>query len=45
MSTAADALTRNQYVVTKDGQRLLINQAESPAPITVVLNWTGLLKR
>jgi hypothetical protein len=45
MSTAADALTRNQYVVRKDGQRLLINQAESPTPITVVLNWTALLKR
>jgi serine/threonine protein kinase len=48
MSTASDGgYTRNQYVVTKDGQRLLINQAESPTPITVVLNlnWTALLKR
>jgi hypothetical protein len=34
--------TRNQYVVTADGQRFLINQppaAAPPSPITVVLNW------
>ena len=33
---------RNQYVVTKDGQRFLVNlsaEDEKPAPITVVMNW------
>jgi hypothetical protein len=39
--------TRNQYVVTGDGQRFLINEpptAAPPSPITVVLNWTAALK-
>jgi hypothetical protein len=38
----------NRYVVSADGQRFLINSpAEeiSRTPITVVLNWTGILKR
>jgi Tol biopolymer transport system component len=33
---------RNQYVVTRDGQRFLVNisaEDENSAPITVVLNW------
>ena len=33
---------RNQYVVTRDGQRFLVNisaEDESTAPITVVMNW------
>jgi eukaryotic-like serine/threonine-protein kinase len=33
---------RNQYVVTRDGQRILVNisaEDENSAPITVVLNW------
>ena len=33
---------RNQYVVTRDGQRFLVNISEedlNSAPITVVLNW------
>ena len=33
---------RNQYVVTKDGQRFLVNRSaedENSAPITVVMNW------
>ena len=33
---------RNQYLVTKDGQRFLVNlsaEDEKPAPITVVMNW------
>ena len=41
------AYTRNQYVVTADGQRFLINQppAEAPSsPITVVLNWQSALE-
>jgi dipeptidyl aminopeptidase/acylaminoacyl peptidase len=38
------AYTRNQYVVTSDGQRFLINQgAAPPPPITVVVNWTAAL--
>ncbi len=39
---------RYQYAVTADGQRFLINtapeQAQSSAPMTVVLNWTAGLK-
>jgi len=36
-----------RYDVSPDGQRFLINSAapEGPSPITVVLNWTALLKR
>jgi len=45
MSTVSDRGTRHQYVVTKDGQNFLINAPETPTPITVVLNWTSLLKR
>ena len=40
--------TRNQYVVSADGQRFLINQtspAALPSPITVVVNWQAALKR
>jgi Tol biopolymer transport system component len=40
--------TRNQYVVSADGQRLLINQppAGAPsAPITVVVNWTAAVNK
>jgi hypothetical protein len=40
--------TRNQYVVSKDGQRFLINQPPAGAPsppITVVVNWPAMLKR
>jgi Tol biopolymer transport system component len=32
----------NQYLVTRDGQRFLVNRSaedENPAPITVVMNW------
>jgi Tol biopolymer transport system component len=39
---------RNQYLVTRDGQRFLVNQPSQPgfsAPITVVLNWTASLRR
>lgn len=39
---------RNQYVVTRDGQRFLVNvsaEDEYSAPITVVLNWQSRLKR
>ncbi len=38
---------RNQYVVTRDGQRFLVNvsaEDENSAPITVVLNWQARLK-
>jgi len=38
---------RNQYVVTPDGQRFLVNisaEDENSAPITVVLNWDAALK-
>jgi serine/threonine protein kinase len=40
--------TRNQYVVSADGQRILINQPPPslpPSPITVVVNWTAALAR
>jgi tricorn protease-like protein len=40
--------TRNQDVVSRDGQRVLINQPspDSPAsPITVVVNWPAALRR
>jgi len=40
------AYTRNQYVVTGDGQRFLINEPTdrgSLAAITVVVNWPALL--
>ena len=33
---------RNQYLVTKDGHRFLVNlsaEDEHPAPITIVMNW------
>ena len=39
---------RNQYAVSSDGSRFLVNvvpERSSSSPITVVLNWTGLLKR
>ncbi len=39
---------RNQYAVSADGQRFLINttpEQEATAPITVVLNWTAGLKK
>ena len=37
-----------QYVVTRDGQRFLVNASmleTSPTPITVVLNWTAGLEK
>jgi Tol biopolymer transport system component len=38
---------RTHYVPSRDGQRFLVNTAldAAPAPITVVLNWTSLLKK
>jgi Tol biopolymer transport system component len=39
---------RNHYVVTRDGQRFLVNisaEDENSAPITVVLNWDAALKK
>jgi hypothetical protein len=39
---------RTNYVPTRDGRRFLINvqSAEAtPNPITVVLNWTAVLKK
>jgi hypothetical protein len=39
---------RNQYVVTRDGQRFLVNvsaEDENSAPVTVVLNWQSRLTR
>jgi len=40
--TGAFVERRNQYVVTHDGQRFLVNvstEDEIPAPITVIVNW------
>ena len=41
------AYTRNQYLVTRDGQRFLLNQpaTTTSTPITVVRNWMALLKK
>jgi hypothetical protein len=39
---------RNQYVVTGDGTRFLLNEPRPhapPAPITVVINWMATLER
>ena len=39
---------RSNYLVSADGQRLLINKVvekQNSASITVVLNWLALLKR
>jgi eukaryotic-like serine/threonine-protein kinase len=39
--------TRNQYVVSGDGQRFLINQPAgeaSSSPVTIVVNWPSALK-
>jgi len=45
-STTNVGYTRNQYVVTGDGQRFLVNQpAGGLPPVTVVVNWPALLKR
>jgi len=49
MSVAfSPSYTRNQYVVSSDSQRFLINQpsADTPSsPITLVVNWPALLKK
>lgn len=40
--------TRNDYLVAADGQKFLINtplEDTAKLPITIVLNWTGLLKQ
>jgi Tol biopolymer transport system component len=40
--------TRNQYVVTADGQRFLINQppqGTNSSPISIIVNWPSLLKK
>ena len=45
---APHPLVRNEYVVTADGQRFLINQragGTSAAPITIVFNWSAGLKQ
>ncbi len=39
---------RNQYLVTADGQRFLVNRVaveDLPTPITIVINWTKLLSK
>jgi serine/threonine protein kinase len=46
--TASSVDRRNQYVVSRDGQRFLVNisvEDENPAPITVVLNWQAPAKK
>ncbi|HYN06359.1 MAG TPA: protein kinase [Vicinamibacterales bacterium] len=46
--TASSIDRRNQYVVTPDGRRFLVNisaEDENAAPITVVLNWNARLKK
>lgn len=44
----APRLDTDQYTVTGNGQRFLVlspTEDAAPVPITVVLNWTSLLKR
>ena len=46
--TTAIVDRRNHYVVTRDGQRFLVNisaEDENSAPITVVLNWNARLAK
>ena len=46
-SNISSSYTRNQYVVTGDGQRFLINQPvgkTSFSAVTVVVDWTAALK-
>jgi hypothetical protein len=41
-------IMRAQYDVSRDGRRFLINNTvgdPSPSPITIVTNWTSLLKK
>jgi hypothetical protein len=47
MSTLRNSsIARNQYVVSADGQRFVINQPTGePSAITVVVNWPSLLKK
>jgi serine/threonine protein kinase len=44
---AVQGVARQQYVVSPDGQRFLMNTVpeESAAPITILLNWTEELKQ
>jgi len=45
-STMNVGYTRNQYVVTADGQRFLVKQpAGGLPPVTVLVNWPAALKR
>jgi hypothetical protein len=42
------SFTRNQYVVTSDGQRFLLNQSPATAPampIAVTVNWPATITR
>ena len=48
MHSPVDIWTRNQYAVTADGQRFLVNtfgRSSASSPITVVINWSAGLKR
>ncbi len=48
MHSPVDMWTRNQYAVTPDGQRFLVNtlvETSASSPITVVINWSAGLKR
>jgi hypothetical protein len=46
--TASFVDRRNQYVVTRDGERFLVTisvEDENSAPITVIVNWDPMLKK
>jgi len=46
--SGASVWTRNQYAVTADGQRFLVNtsvESSGASPITVVINWGAGLRR
>ncbi len=47
MHSPVDIWTRNQYAVTSDGQRFLVNtlvETSASSPITMVINWSAGLK-
>jgi Tol biopolymer transport system component len=47
MHSPVDMWTRNQYAVTSDGQRFLVNtlvETSASSPITVVINWSAGMK-
>ena len=44
IGAAVQSNNAQQYAVSRDGQRFLLNTIveETPSPITILLNWTGM---